>query len=513
MVSEFDDRPGRTAPAPQAPPAVDDLDWDPERARRFTEAAVDLFVEYLERLPDMPVAPPEGEDEVRAAMAIPVPDQPMADEDVLAYLREVAFRWSMYPGHPRFLAYITGAGTVPGVAADLLASGLNQNLGGWRLSPAGTEIELHLTRWFAQQFGLPSGAGGLFVSGGAMANFVALKVARDRMAGLAVRQQGVAAAGPAALYASAEVHVVTDRAADMLGLGMDAVRKVPVDGGLRMRMDALREAVARDRAAGVRPLAVVATAGTVATGAVDPMVEIADLCAEEGMWMHVDAAYGGPAVLAEDLRPLFTGIERAHSIAFDPHKWMYTPHSGGCVLVRDLFWLVDSFGASATYVYEDKERTKHGLDLGMFGPQYSRGFQALKVWVSLLSHGRLAYGRRISHDARLARYLGDVIEARPDFELACPVGLSITCFRYVPPGLPDGPERDPYLNRLNERLMTEIQLDGRVFYSNAVLDGRFVLRSCLVNFRTEAGDMDAVVEVTAELGAKLDQELRPESLR
>jgi len=502
-----------TVDSPKAPPPVDDLDWDPERARRFTDAAASMFGEYLARLRDLPVALPEGEDEVRAAVAIPVPDEPMADEDVLAYLREMAFRWSMYPGHPRFLAYITGAGTVPGVAADLLASGLNQNLGGWRLSPAATEIELHLTRWFAEQFGLPSGAGGLFVSGGAVANFVALKVARDRMAGLAVRQQGVAASGPAALYASTEVHVVTDRAADMLGLGMDAVRKVPVDEGLRMRVDALRGAIARDRAAGVRPLAVVATAGTVATGAVDPLEEIADLCAEDGLWMHVDAAYGGPAVLADDLRPMFAGIERAHSIAFDPHKWMYTPHSGGCVLVRDLFWLVDSFGAAPSYVHEDKERTKHGLDLGMFGPQFSRGFQALKVWVSLLAHGRQAYGRRISHDARLARYLGDLVRSRPDFELACPVGLSITCFRYVPPDLPQGQDREPYLDRLNERVMTEIQLDGRVFYSNAVLDGRFVLRSCLVNFRTEAGDMDAVVDVTAEIGAKLDRELRPESLR
>jgi len=502
-----------TVDSPKAPPPVDDLDWDPERARRFTDAAASMFGEYLARLRDLPVALPENEDEVRAAVAIPVPDEPMADEDVLAYLREMAFRWSMYPGHPRFLAYITGAGTVPGVAADLLASGLNQNLGGWRLSPAATEIELHLTRWFAEQFGLPSGAGGLFVSGGAVANFVALKVARDRMAGLAVRQQGVAASGPAALYASTEVHVVTDRAADMLGLGMDAVRKVPVDEGLRMRVDALRGAIARDRAAGVRPLAVVATAGTVATGAVDPLEEIADLCAEDGLWMHVDAAYGGPAVLADDLRPMFAGIERAHSIAFDPHKWMYTPHSGGCVLVRDLFWLVDSFGAAPSYVHEDKERTKHGLDLGMFGPQFSRGFQALKVWVSLLAHGRQAYGRRISHDARLARYLGDLVRSRPDFELACPVGLSITCFRYVPPDLPQGPDREPYLDRLNERVMTEIQLDGRVFYSNAVLDGRFVLRSCLVNFRTEARDMDAVVDVTAEIGAKLDRELRPESLR
>jgi len=293
------------------------------------------------------------------------------------------------------------------------------------------------------------------------------------------------------------------------------VRKVAVDEGLRMRVDALADAIARDRAAGARPLAVVATAGTVATGAIDPLPEIADVCEREGLWLHVDAAYGGPAVLADDLRPLFAGIDRAHSIAFDPHKWLYTQHSGGCVIVRDLFWLVDSFGAAPSYVHEDKERTRHGLDLAMFGPQFSRGFQSLKVWLSLLAHGRRAYGERISHDAALARYLGAVIEAREDFQLACPVGLSITCFRFVPPDLPAGPveERERYLDRLNERVMTEVQLDGRVYYSNAVLGGRFVLRSCLVNFRTEAEDMDAVVEVTAEIGAKLDQEIRPESLR
>jgi aromatic-L-amino-acid decarboxylase len=500
---------------PDRPPPLRDLDWEPARARRLAEGALDLWTELLERLPDLPVALPGGEAEVRAAVALPVPEEPMSDDELLGYLRELTFRWSMYPGHPRFLAYISGAGTAPGVAADLLAAGLNQNVGGWRLAPAATEIELHFTRWFAEQFGLPAGAGGLLVSGGAMANFVALKVARDRKAGLGVRQTGMAAGGPFAMYASEEVHVVTDRAADMLGLGMDAVRKVAVDEVLRMRPDALADAIALDRAAGVRPLAVVATAGTVATGAIDPLPEIADVCEREGLWFHVDAAYGGPAVLADDLRPLFAGIERAHSIAFDPHKWLYTQHSGGCVIVRDLFWLVDSFGAAPSYVHEDKERTRHGLDLAMFGPQFSRGFQSLKVWLSLLAHGRRAYGERISHDAELARYLGAVIESREDFQLACPVGLSITCFRYVPPDLPAGPveERERYLDRLNERVMTEVQLDGRVYYSNAVLGGRFVLRSCLVNFRTEAEDMDAVVDVTAEIGAKLDQELRPESLR
>ena len=208
-----------------------------------------------------------------------------------------------------------------------------------------------------------------------------------------------------------------------------------------------------------------------------------------------------------------SGIERADSIAFDPHKWLYTPHSGGCVLVRSMSSQVVSFAALATYVHEDKDRTGHGVDLGMMGPQFSRGFQALKVWVSLLAHGRRAYGQRISHDARLARYMAAEARRRSELEVSAPVTLSICCFRYVPPGLADGPDREAYLDRLNERLMTEIQLDGRAFCSNAILGGRFVLRACIVNFRTEADDVDALLDVAVELGGRLDAELRPEELR
>ncbi|MGZ4152219.1 MAG: pyridoxal phosphate-dependent decarboxylase family protein, partial [Actinomycetota bacterium] len=300
--------------------------------------------------------------------------------------------------------------------------------------------------------------------------------------------------------------------ADMLGIGMDHVRHIEVDEHYRIRVDELRAAIADDRAAGRVPFAVVASAGTVATGAVDPLEAIAAVCTEEGLWMHVDAAYGGPAMLADNLRPAFAGIERADSIAFDPHKWLYTPHSGGCVVVRNMAHLAESFDVHASYTIQEKEYTQHGIDLGRHGPQFSRGFWALKVWVSLLAHGREAYGRRISHDAALARYLGARVQEREEFELSAPVGLSICCFRYVPPGLPEGSEREAYLDRLNERLMTEIQLDGRVYISNAVLGGRFVLRVCIVNFRTEADDVDAVLDVAAEIGAGLDGTLRPAAL-
>jgi glutamate/tyrosine decarboxylase-like PLP-dependent enzyme len=454
-------------------------------------------------LPNLPITHGRSSATVRDAVAIEIPEEPMGDDELLAYLRDVVFEHSTLPGHPRFMAYVSGAGTVPGAAADLLAAGVNMNAGGWMLSPAATEIELKLTRTFASWFGLPEGAGGIVVSGGAMANFVALKAARDHRAGWDVRQAGVRAGPPLSMYMSSETHVVSSRAADMLGLGTDAVRVIPVDHDHRVRLDALREAIAADRAAGVRPFAVVASAGTVATGAIDPLREIADLCIEEGLWFHVDGAYGGPAAFTDDLRPLFDGIERADSIAFDPHKWLYTPLTGGCVLVRDV-----------SYTYQDKERTGRGVDGTQLGPQFSRGFWALKVWLSLLAHGRRAYAGRISHDAALARYLGERVRERPDFELSCPVGLSICCFRYVPPDLPAGEGRDGYLDFLNERLMTEVQQDGRVFFSNAVLDGRFVLRVCIVNFRTEAGDLEAVLvlDVAAEIGGRLDAELRPPEL-
>jgi glutamate/tyrosine decarboxylase-like PLP-dependent enzyme len=341
------------------------------------------------------------------------------------------------------------------------------------------------------------------MTGGAMANFVALKCARDDRLGIDVREQGVGHHGPVAMYASEEAHVVIRRAADMLGLGAGAVRSIAIDGEQRMRPDALAEAIERDRADGVRPLALVATAGTTTTGSIDPLPDLADLTDRYGLWLHVDAAYGGAAILSDELRPLLAGTERADSLAVDPHKWLYTPQSAGCVLLRDFGLLSRSFHADASYIWVD-EAARHGIDYGMHGPQFSRGFAALKVWVSLLAHGRAAYGRRIAHDAALARYLGDLVAEHPDFEPMCPPRLSICCFRYRPRGW-SGTEEE--LDRLNERLMTAIQGDGRVYCSNAVIGGRFGLRACIVNFRTEAPDVERLLSIAAELG-ELEQQRR-----
>ena len=483
---------------PERPEPVRDLDWSPDRARQLGEDAVELWVELLARLPGLPVGRDFNVEELRADLALEVPEEPLERGELLRHVRALVLEDSMYPGHPGFLAYISGAGTVPGAVGDLLAAALNQNSGGFRLSPGATTIEEHLMRWLAGRFGLPESAGGHVVAGGAVANLVALKVARDG-AREEARESGMRDGPPLAFYASTESHVVQQRAADLLGLGSAAVRLIAVDDGWRMRPDALAEAIERDLAEGVVPAAVIATAGTTATGAIDPLPAIAELCERHGIHLHVDACYGGPVMLADELQPLLEGIERADSIAVDAHKWLYTPLLGGCVLVRDARQLAASFATEATYIWLDED-LRQGVDLAMHGPDFSRGFTALKIWLSLLAHGRAAYARRIAHDVALARYLGELVNEHPDFELMATPSLSICCFRYAPAVLRG---EDEALDRLNERIMTALMADGRVYCSNAVLRGRFCLRACIVNFRTEAEHLELLLEAAAEHGERL----------
>jgi aromatic-L-amino-acid decarboxylase len=501
-------------PTSGGPEPVTDLDWKPDRARMLGDKALDLWVEFLERLPSLPVARGLKMTDVRNGVIVPIPEEPLTDDALMEHIRKVMFDYSTYPGHPGFFGYITGAGTVPGAVADLLASSLNANVGAWLMSPAASEIELHLTRWFARRFGLPETAGGLFVSGGTIANLIAMKLARDfGGGGCNVRATGLWQQPQMMIYASKEMHPGMWRNADVLGLGMSSMRAIPTDANDRLRVDLLVQAIEEDLARGARPVGVIATAGATETGVIDPLAEIAEVAKRYSLWFHVDAAYGGGVVFCDELRPPFAGIELADSITFDPHKWLYTPQSGGCILVRELDRLGGAFSASANFHYQDLERTGRGLDLYMMGLQGSRGFSAFKVWVSLLAHGRKAYSRRIAHDTELAEYLGQRVQQRPELELVTPVSLSICCFRHVPPDLPAAEGREEYLNSLNARLLTEVQMDGRAFCSNAVRQGKFTLRTCIVNFRTEAKDIDELVDVVVELGNRLDATMRPAALR
>lgn len=494
-------------PRPTRPEPVDDLEWDATQAREVGEAAVALWAELLERLRDLPVARLEPADEVAAAIDMPIPEKGMTPAELVETLRPLFFERSVYTGHPGFLAYISGSGTVPGAAADLLAAALNANVGGWSLSAGASEFERALIRWLADRFGMPAGSGGLTTSGGATSTLTALKAARDK-ALPDVRRTGIGGR-QIAFYASAEAHATVGEAADMLGAGQDAVRAIGTDDVLRMRVDLLEAAIAADRAAGVLPVAVIGTAGTTATGAIDPLPALADLCAREDLWFHVDAAYGGGAVFAERLRPLVAGIERADSITFDPHKWLSVPLPAAVLLVRDPGRLRASFSIHAAYVQEAKERTGSGASFGEESQAWSRGFHALKIWASLAAHGTDAYDRRLTHDVELAHYLAARVEAEPLLELGNAPVVPIVCFRFVPDGLAPGPDTDAYLDDLNERLMEAIRREGHVFPSNATIHGRYHVRACISNFRTEAVDLDALVESAVRLGAELDRERRP----
>lgn len=499
------------------PEPVTDLAWSPQRARDFADRVQALWLEHLEVQPQLPVFREEPLGALREAVRREVPDAPLDDDELVAYLRTLVLEHGTQTGHGGFMAYISGAGTVPGAPASLLAAGINQNLGGHVLGPAATELETHLLRWFAARLGLPATADGAFVSGGATANLMAMTVARDHLAGWDVRREGVAAGPPLAIYASDDVHDTIDRAADLLGLGSAAVRRVALDERMRVRPDALAAAIESDVAAGVRPIAVVGSAGTTETGAIDPLDELADVAAAHGCWFHVDAAYGGPAAMVGSLRGRFAGIERADSITCDPHKWMGTPISSSFLLVRDPDALVEAFTLSPDYTRQAP--SVEPADVPVFRyqwtPQFTRPFDALPVWTSLLAHGWDAVQRRIAHDVELARWLHHLVTEHPALEAALEPDLSVVCFRYVPPALAGrvGEEAtDRYLDELTDRVMFALQRSGRVLPSNAVVHGRNMVRACLISYRTEAEDVEALVELTVALGRDLDAELRPEAL-
>lgn len=481
------------------PAPVADLDWSPDTAAALGHDAVDLWRDFLGELPTLPVQRGAAATDVAAAMAWDVPDGPEDTTRLLADTRTLMLDWSMYPGHGGFFGYVSGTGTIPGAVADLLAAGLNNNAGGWRLSPGLTELEQRLLRWFAARLGLPATAGGYLTSGGSAANHDALVVARDLKAGWDVRRQGVGAGPRLTAYAPATVHDTVQRAADMIGMGHDAVRVVPVDARDHVDVHAMRAAIEADLASGHRPICVVGTAGTVGTGAIDDLPAIADLAGAFDLWFHVDGAVGAVGALVDPLRARFSGIERADSIGLDPHKWLYVPIACGMLVVRDDIHLSHAFHVDPTYTVEDKDRMRAGVDTHVRSPFFTRHGTALKLWWSLRAHGWDAYARRMAHDCDLARYLHDLAAAHPRLEATNDPELMITTFRYVP----DDDRPPSAVDELNRRLMERLQYSGRVYPSNAVVDGRFVLRACIVNFRSEAEHIEALVDLAVVHGDEL----------
>ncbi len=477
------------------------LSLDPDEFRAIGHALVDDLAELfasLESPSELPVATGESVEEHQAALGDrPLPEQGSPAAELLAEARDLLFAHATHIGHPRFLGYVCGSQAAIGPLAELLAAGVNQNLGGYPLGPMAAEIERQTVRWVAELLGYPEDAGGLFVSGGNMANFVGFVAARRAKAAGDVRADGPGGEHLTA-YCSAETHTWAQKAADLFGLGTASLRWIETDEAQRLRVDDLRAAIAADREAGSHPFLVIGSAGSVSTGAVDPLRALAELCAEEGLWFHVDGAYGGFAACLPEASDDLKALALADSVAVDPHKWLYVPVEAGCALVRDEQALLDAFSYRPPYYHLPEGQ----LNYFEYGPQNTRGFRALKVWLALRQAGRSGYEAMIREDCRLARLLFDLAEAEPDLE-AVTHGLSITTFRYAPEGVDD-----EELDRLNEQLVERLQAGGEVFLSNAVVDGRYCLRICIVNFRTTEADIRALPEIVSRVGAQSPQKRR-----
>ena len=473
---------------------LDPDDW--ARARATGHAILDELFEYLRTVRERPVwrVPPP---EVKARLLEPAPAGPQPLDELWKSVRDIVLAYPTGNIHPRFFGWVHGSGTIGGMLAELVAGAVNANLGGRDHAPV--YVERQVLDWAKQILGWPADASGILLTGTSMANVVGLCVARNA-ADARVRAHGLpAGASRWRVYTSTEAHVAVRKALELLGLGGDALRPVAVGDAYAIDVAALRGAIAEDRAAGYRPICVVGTAGTVNTGAMDDLYALADVAAEEGVWFHVDGAFGALVALSDDLRPLVRGIERADSLAFDFHKWLHVPYAVGCLLVRDEAAHRAAFTTHESYL----ANRQRGLAAGApwfcdYGPELSRGFLALKVWLTIQEHGLRRLAAMIEKNCAQAQYLAELVRREPRLELAAPVTLNIVCFRYRAPGL-DGEA----LNRFHEGLVADLHDDGVVAPSTTTLGGSLVIRANLTNHRTLRGDLDVFVHTVVATGDRL----------
>ncbi len=485
-------------PAPGHPAAMSSLDpadWPAYRA--LAHKMLDEAMGLIEGVRDKPVWQPMPE-RAKQALAEPLPTIGQGAEKTAADAARLILPYATGNISPRFFGWVHGSGTAGGVIAEMLAAAMNANAGG--RDHGAIHVERQVIDWCRGLFGFPAGASGLLVSGTSMATLIALTVARNQVLGPDARRLGLAASGkPLVAYTSTEAHSSVARAFEMLGLGTDSLHPLAVDKEFRMVPDELRKRIRADKAAGKLPFAVIATAGTVNTGAIDPLAEIADICAAEGVWLHVDGAFGALLMLSDTLRRQLAGIERADSLAFDFHKWLHVPYDAGCVLVRDGAAHRAAFASRPTYLASHAR----GLAAGEpwpcdFGPELSRGFRALKVWFALKEHGAQGFGAAIEDNCRLARRLGKRVAAEPQLELLAPVTLNIACFRMRADGLtPD------QLDHLNEDIVAELQERGIAAPSTTRIGGKLTIRVNITNHRTRDADIAQLLASVLEIGREL----------
>ena len=474
---------------PEASETLDPQNWDEFRAQ--AHRMLDDMIDYVASIRDRPVWQPIP-DAVRTRFREHLPRQPADLGEVYRSFADFVVPYATGNVHPGFMGWVHGGGSAVGMLAEMLAAGLNANLGGRDHIPI--EVERQVVQWMREMFAFPATASGIFVTGTSMANLMAVLVARTAALGKSARQHGIGNDGALlTAYTSKVAHGCISKAMDIAGFGSDALRSIGVDRAHRIDVSALRAQIARDREIGFRPFLVVGSAGTVDIGAIDELGELAALCAEENIWFHVDGAFGALGVLSPALAPLLAGIERADSIALDFHKWGQVPYDAGFLLVRDGERHRDAFAQPAAYL----RRETRGLAAGSswpcdLGPDLSRGFRALKTWFTLKTYGTEKLGAIITRSCALAGYLEARILAEPRLELLAPVNLNIVCFRYA---CEDA-------DRVNGEIVVDVQESGIAAPSTTILDGQLAIRAAIVNHRTDVCDIDALIAAVLEFGAQ-----------
>jgi aromatic-L-amino-acid/L-tryptophan decarboxylase len=473
----------------EASETLDPKDWEGLRAQGHR--MLDDIIDYIAGVRDRPVWQPIP-DSVRAQLRATLPRGPSELGEVYREFTDLIAPYATGNVHPGFMGWVHGGGSAVGMLAEMLAAGLNANLGGRDHIPI--EVERQIVHWMREMFGFPAAASGIFVTGTSMANLMAVLVARTSALGASARQHGIGNEGALlTAYTSKAAHGCIAKAMDIAGFGTEALRCIRVDQAHRIDIAAMRAQIACDREAGLKPFLVVASAGTVDIGAIDDLLALGALCREEKLWFHVDGAYGALGILSPAIAPRLKGIEDADSIALDFHKWGQVPYDAGFLMVRDGERHRQAFAAPAAYL----RRETRGLAAGSswpcdLGPDLSRGFRALKTWFTLKTYGTEKIGAVITRSCALAGYLEARILAEPRLELLAPVNLNIVCFRY----------RAADADRINGDIVIDIQESGIAAPSTTVLDGRLAIRAAIVNHRTDTCDIDALISAVLEFGAQ-----------
>ncbi len=475
---------------------LDPRDWDAMRS--LAHRMVDDALDNLENIRQKPVWQPIPQD-VKDYLSQPAPWSPEGERQTYQAFKQYVLPHPLGNTHPRFWGWVMGNGIPYAVMADMLAATLNPNLAGG--DHVANYVERQVIDWCKEMVGFPADSSGLLVSGGSMANFVGLSVARNVMAGFDIRNEGVPAAqSPMTVYASTETHSSNHKAVELLGLGKHWMRAIPVDDKYQIDLQELEAALSDDIAAGYKPVCIIGNAGTVNTAAIDDLNALADICEREGIWFHVDGAFGALAALSADLRERVAGLDRADSLAFDLHKWMYMPFEAACVLIRDFEDHVNTFSEEPDYLSRMPRGPAGGAHpwFGDLGVQLTRGFKALKVWMTLKAYGLGKFARQIEQNVNQARYLADLVEANPHLELLADVPLNIVCFRYVAEDLDD-----EALNDLNLEIMLRLHERGLAVPSYTRLHGKFALRVAITNHRSRLEDFDFLVEKVNEIAQEI----------